>query len=302
MSQHRPGARASRRSKRFLFAAALLCAASPARPAAAPDSPLARRYQEGDSLRYHMEATNADRSDTLRYSADVSGFVRRDTLGRFYEDLAWSHLVRNGQPLTFAPGAGVHQRLTLAPEYMIPPDMAHTDPRLVAPVLDLLTFYVDLWLAGKMPLRKPGDTSRVPVRTSNSWADGRHLVLAEDAVDFDLSLTALDPATHTATVLVRHVPPDSVRVRLPAGWMRAPVAGTPNNWVQVARADSGRWVAGVGRETFDVTLTVDLRDGRLRAATMANPVEVLERTCADSTLASCGEPVRYRILRTITLR
>ncbi len=85
-------------------------------------------------------------------------------------------------------------------------------------------------------------------------------------------------------------------------WMKAPVSGVANNWVQVARADSGRWVAAVGRETFDVTLKVDLRDGRLLAASMENPVDVRERACAESTLVNCGEAVRYRILRKISVR
>ena len=46
---------------------------------------------------------------------------------------------------------------------------------------------------------------------------------------------------------------------------------------------------------------VDLSTGRILSATMENPVEVLERECEDVEAKRCGEPVRYRIIRTIEL-
>jgi hypothetical protein len=49
-----------------------------------------------------------------------------------------------------------------------------------------------------------------------------------------------------------------------------------------------QYVAAVGRETFDVQLVVSLVDGRIVSATMDNPVDVLERTCSDAALTSCG--------------
>jgi hypothetical protein len=128
------------------------------------------------------------------------------------------------------------------------------------------------------------------------------VVLGEDAVDFDITLTAVDTVRAFARLDVRHVPTTDQHVTLPAEWMRAPLFETPNNWVQVTHADDGRYIAGVGRETFDVQWVVRLSDGRLMSATMDNPVEVLERRCDDAALTVCGDPVRYRILRTIVVR
>ena len=265
-------------------------------------SVLARRYREGDSVHYAMDASNQGRTNTLRYSARADGAVRKDSLGRFIEDFEWSHLVRDGRDVPLAARAAVHQRLTLAPDFMMPPDIAHTDPRLVAPVLDLLTFYVDLWLAARMPLAHAGDHARVPRNTPNSWADGRVITFAEDAIDFDITLLSVDSAAGHARLQVRHVPPAATVVHFPASWMQTPLFDTPNNWVEVTKASDTSYVAGAGRETFDVEIDVRLSDGAIVAATMDNPVDLEERVCRDAALTTCDAPYRYRIFRRITLR
>ena len=58
--------------------------------------------------------------------------------------------------------------------------------------------------------------------------------------------------------------------------MHAPVADTPNNWVQV-RHEGDSYVAAVGQETFDVELSISLESGRILRATMVNPVETVVR-------------------------
>jgi hypothetical protein len=271
--------------------------------AQAPPGLFARRYVAGEELHYVMEATNENRQHLLRYHAQADGVVGRDSLGRFVEQFEWSHLVRNDTVVNLLPGsAAVRQRLTLAPEYMIPLDIRAAHPRLVGPVLDLLTFYVDLWMAAKLPLAHAGDHFAFPGSGSSSWADGRILIIGEDAIDFDVTLTAVDSAGGMAKLTVRHVPPAQARVHLPADWMKVAAYDSPNNWVEVTRTPDGGYVASIGRETFDVTLTVNLNDGRLLSADMDNPVDVLERVCSDSALSTCGEPVRYRIFRRIALR
>ena len=285
----------------LVLTALILGASDPARAQGAVGL-LARRYHEGDSLHYHMVATNRDRQRLLQYSADVDGVVQRDSLGRYVEVLEWSHLVRDNSVVHLsASGPAVRQRLTLEPGYMIVPDIPATDPALIGPVADLLGFYVDARLAAKLPLARVGDHVRVPGHQVGSWADGRTLLVAEDAVDFDVTLSAVDSVAGVARLIVRHSPSDSLRVQLKADWMRVPAYGTSNNWVQVSHEPSGAYRAAVGRETFDVELTVDLGDGRIRSATMVNPVDVLERMCSDEALTSCGEPRRYRILRRVAI-
>ncbi len=266
-------------------------------------SPLLRRYRDGEAIHYRMEATNQHGERLVRYAAEADGRVERDSLGRWVEVLEWSHLVRNDSAVRLPAGTdSVRQRLSLAQEFAMPPAAPPAAPELTGPALDLLTFYIDLWVAAKLPLYQAGGHFAFPGRGANSWADGKTLVIAEDAIDFDFTLTALDTAAGVARLTVRHVPPGAVRVRLPAEWMQVPAFGSPNNWVQVTRASDTSWVASVGRETFDVRLTVSLSDGRLQAAEMENPVDVLERTCRDEALTSCGDALRYRILRHIAVR
>ena len=76
---------------------------------------------------------------------------------------------------------------------------------------------------------------------------------------------------------------------MPADWMRAPVADTPNNWVQVQKTTGG-YQASVGKETFDVTLQVRVADGTILSAVMDNPVTATARDCTDAALTQCGAP------------
>ncbi|MGB8323965.1 MAG: hypothetical protein WCE52_13485 [Candidatus Acidiferrum sp.] len=111
----------------------------------------------------------------------------------------------------------------------------------------------------------------------------------------------MNAAEHTAVLLVRHVPPEKPQVHLGAEWMQAPVADTPNNWVGVQKAKEGKYLAAVGKETFDVEITVSLTDGKILAGTMDNPVQTIPRECDDEALTKCGDPTPQLIHRKIEL-
>jgi hypothetical protein len=163
-----------------------------------------------------------------------------------------------------------------------------------------MTFYADVWLAIQQPsLREVGDRVHVNHATANSWADGKRVVLGEDSIDFEIVLGEASTARGTRRLFVRHVPPREPQITLPAEWMRTAVADTPNNWVQVVRLLEDRYVAAVGKETFDAQIELSLENGRIVSATLDNPVEVSERECSDEALTQCGDAVRYQILRQI---
>jgi len=173
---------------------------------------------------------------------------------------------------------------------------------LIGPITDLLTFYADAKIAmNQKGLVRAGDHAYVSFGAPNSWADGTRVVIGEDAIDFNVTLQSIDPATQVAIVVVRHLPPQHPQIKLPARWMSTPVSESQNNWVQVEKKSDGTYVAGVGQETFDVELKIALATGRILSATMDNPVDVMERACTDAALTACGSPERYRILREITL-
>lgn len=260
---------------------------------------LTRRYREGETLQYHMKAMN----DGRRYEVQASAVVKKDEKGVFIEEFAWSNVISNGAQVSLPPAsAEFRQVLSLDPRKLPGvPKLAGVHPILIGPITDLLTFYADVWLAAQVGnLRKVGDHKYQTYGTPSSWADGNRVVLGEDSIDFDMTLQAIDETHHTATLLVRHVPPDKSKVKLPAAWMQEPVAGTSNNWVEVMR-DSGKYIAAVGQETFDVHIVVSLLDGKIVAGTIENPVKAVERDCKDEALTNCGDPRPREIMRRIEI-
>ena len=280
-----------------LFLASTLLAAQ---KTAEAGSPLTRHYREGDALTYQMTAVN----DDWHYTAEAAGIVKKNTDGSFIEEFRWTRMTSNGQPVALAPSmAAFRMQLSLDPgRTPSGPDLSKVDPRMVGPNLDLMTFYVDLWIANKIGiLQHPGDHFYVPNPQPSSWADGTHVLTGVDFVDFDLNLQSVDPAKKTALLVVHHVPPPHPNLQFPAEWMQTPVADTPNNWVEVSKTKEGKYQAGVGKETFDVFITVSTVDGRILSATMDNPVVTSGRLCDDAALTQCGAAQAHAIHRHIEI-
>jgi hypothetical protein len=271
-------------------------------PHPATQTLLTRNYQEGETVFYRMTASNRDRFRTATYRADATGTVKRDAAGKFVEEFKWSNFVFDGKLLELPAAKDFRQLLSLSPGY--PLSMPDLRPvlRIVGPIADLLTFYVDVAVATQQgSLTKEGDHFRFAHGTPASWADGSYVLLGEDSIDFDVTLVGLNAADRVATLLVRHVVPAQPKIRIPVEWMRAPVADTPNNWVEVQKLPDGTYRAQVGAELFDAIIRISLADGRILGATLVNPVEVSERVCTDDALTKCGEPMRSQIMRQIEI-
>ena len=272
-------------------------------PAVGP-SLLVRHYREGERLSYRMTARNQDRVRTTIYAATARGVVKRDNAGRFVEEYEWSDIVWNGAAFDLPPTSReFRQLLSLSPDYTPSlPDFSRIHPRLVGPTADLMTFYSDVWLAMRQPgLRRGGDRAVVNDGQASSWADGTRILIGENAIDFVIVLGDMTTANGTVTLTVRHVPPEQPTIKIPADWMRTPVADVANNWVQVAKAGDRRYIASIGKETFDAQIRLNLADGRILSAHLENPVDVFERECTNELLTECVEGVRYLILRQIDI-
>jgi hypothetical protein len=277
---------------------------------AEPQKLLSRRYVEGERISYHMKATNQDRRGTLRYEIQADGVVKRNAAGQFVEEFGWSNLVVNDKPTPLPEAsANFRQSLPLEPGYTLTvPNLSQVDPILIGPITDLLTFYADMSVAiGQGNLTHSGDHFYFKHSTPNSWADGNYALIGEDSIDFDVTLDAIDSASKIAILTIRHVPPPQPEVKLPAAWMQAPVADTPNNWVELTRnfaskSAADKYAASVGKETFDVDIKIDLANGRIVSGSLDNPLEVLERDCTDETVSKCGDPIRYKIHRHVEIR
>ena len=261
---------------------------------------LIRRYRAGERLTYDMKGTNGN----WRYLIQARGVVKRNRNGTFVEEYAWSNLVSNGATIRF-PQASAQFRQMLSLDARVPPAISNlgaVSPMLIGPITDLTTFYADLWLAMHLgpKLSHAGDHSYVKFGRPASWADGKRVILGEDSLDFAFMLQKIDPSTHTATLLVRHLPPTQPQVRLPATWMREPVADTPNNWVQVMK-DGNNFVAAVGKETFEVRMTVSLTGGKIFAASLENFVSAQQRNCRRAALTECQAARRVDISRHVAI-
>jgi hypothetical protein len=264
-------------------------------------NPLQRQYHEGETLIYRMNGVN----EAWHYSIEADGVVKKDAGGAYHEEYRWSNMTSGGQPTALsAETPAYRQRITLDPnQNPSAPDLSKVDPKLIGPVTDFMTFYVDLWLSNKIgALTKAGDHFyfRNPMPAS-SWADGTYVLIGESAIDFDMTLKAVDATTGTAVLVVKHVPPEKSAVKLPAAWMQTPVGDAPNNWVGVTKEQNGSYTAAVGEETFVVEIKLSTADGKILSATMDNPVKTIERICEDEALTKCGDAKPHDILRKIDI-
>ena len=267
--------------------------------------PLARQYQSGEKIAYTISCINQVRAKTTEYEARAEGSVQKDAGGVFVEQLSWTDLEINADQLRLSDASrAFHEPLSLAPDAKLSiPPLNNVQPDLIGPIADLLTFYADVKIAmNQKTLLHPGDHTYVKYGAPNSWADGKRVIAGEDSIDFDVTLQSIDQANGYATLVIRHVPPAQPQIKLPAAWMTERVADAANNWVQVEKTPDGKYIAGVGEETFDVQIQVALATGRILSALMENPVRVEERACTDAALTACGSPERYTIHREITLR
>lgn len=289
----------------------LLRAAEPAEELNPP--PWARHYTEGEKIIYKMKVSNRGRTTTRVSAIEADGVVKKDAAGILFEEFTWNHMTMDEKEIAFSPDTQNFRQQMSLPLVAQPADfmkifsvihaLGKLDSFMVGPVADLSTFYVDMLFCSQFGGQaKAGDHRLISMGGApNSWADGTMIVLGEDSVDFDCNVEEIDRDHQTATLLIKHLPPEKPLIKLPAEWMRAPVSDTANNWVEVIKNNNGTYTAAVGKETFEVKIKVSLTDGRILSAQMDNPVEVLERECTDAELTKAGPPVRYKIRRQIDL-
>jgi hypothetical protein len=259
---------------------------------------LNRSYKPGEVLQYEMTGSNRG----WEYQIQANGLVKQDKEGTFYEEIGWSNL-RSNAPMKLCPSSlSFRQTLSLAPtsKYIAIPNLSAVQPFLIGPITDMLTFYSDVFIARRTNLTQIGQHAYFEYGKPNSWADGQHVLLGQDSIDFDLALLSENTQDHTVILEIRHVPPKHPQVELPAQWMLAPISSAANNWVQVEKSADG-YIAQVGYEVFDVRITLDTRDGKILSAQMHNPIVAISRECSDAALSKCNTPTPEKILRDVTL-
>lgn len=282
----------------LVFCGHPLAQAGSPQPPSGPAVSIERHYVAGETLTYEMKGSNHG----WEYEIQASDLVKKDASGVFYDEIGWSNLKSNA-PMELSPASlAFRQTLSLtSATYLTVPDLSKVQPFVIGPITDLLTFYSDLFLANQLKLNQVGQHIYFEHGKPNSWADGTRVLVGQDAIDFDLTLLEADASRHTATILVKHVPPKHPQVQLTAKWMEAPVGEAANNWVQVTKASDGKYVAEVGEEVFEDRLVIDTNDGKIISAQLHNPVTSIQRECEDASLSKCGAPKPNNILREVSL-
>ena len=209
------------------------------------DPLLRRRYQAGQIFHYEMTGSN----EGWQYSILATDTTQRDTHGRFYEQVGWSNLQSDQQQVMSSDSLAFRQTLSLydPTEYITLPNLSRIQPFLIGPITDILTIYSDILQAYTHGLRRAGQHAYVEHGKPNSWADGHFVIVGEDAIDFNLRVLGASHKDHTLSLLVQHVPSRHNLIQMPVSWMAAPVAKSPNNWVQVQHAGD-TYTAEVGRK------------------------------------------------------
>ena len=167
-------------------------------------SPLLRHYTDGQKLTYRMRGIN----ENWHYEIQADGIAKKDSEGTYFEEYGWSHFISDGQAVTLSPASlSFRQQLTLDPNQKPGlPNLAQVDPRLIGPITDFLTFYVDVWLSvrtGKLTQR--GDHCYFKQGTPASWADGDYVLLGQSSIDFDFTLNDVNRSRNTVPLTARHV-------------------------------------------------------------------------------------------------
>lgn len=282
------------------ISALLICAAARVLVAQSSSGVLARRYVEGEKLTYHMTGIN----ENWRYEIKADGIVKKAPDGTYFEEYGWSDMISDGKKFPLPPSsANFRQEVSLDPNHKPSfPNLGQVHPALIGPLTDFLNFYVDVWMAVKTgKLTKKGDHVYVKNGVPSPWADGVHVLRGESSIDFDFTLQDINQADGTITLLARHVPPEKQQISMPAEWMNQPVADTPNNWMELEKTNDGKFIGAVGKEIFNVEIKLSLADGKILSVVMDNPVQTIERECADQALTNCGDPKPHLIKRQIEM-
>lgn len=275
---------------------------APVPEAARPAPVLNRIYLEGEVMKYKL-TLDYEQTGQPPYSANsrASALVKKRADGVYYESWQWIGTDKAGRavPLT-REALDYRQLLSLDPGFKLAIQDLSKALQLVEPITDTLTFYADAQLAARkgLPL-KAGEHLLVEHGAPNSWAGGAVLA-GWDCIDFDLTYTAVDDSSGTATLKVLHVPPAKDCGAAPVPWLARPVAGGRNNWYQV-RKEGGAYRAGAAVETFEDVLTLSLGDGRILSATQYNVLTGETRACADEALTNCGVPEKFTVTRRLKL-
>jgi hypothetical protein len=265
-----------------------------------------RKYKTGEKYLYELTTEYYQNRQWKSRTVSVCELtVRTDSLGIPYESLQWL-----SQKVITASDTSDESAIALRVDpYLISLHSggslllpAITEPRMTGAITDFNTFYVAIHeKAGMRRLRKPGDQYELPTPVKGNFGNGKTILKGEDCIS--ISSTLKEVKGRQVVIQTNFHPPKQscLNYYLPA-FSKNVSGDTINNIQMIMAAGGGQVNLQFGKESFEVTSHVNIADGMLTEAVMANDLMLRLKVNCNESLQDCQTELPWHIYRSVRLR
>ena len=266
---------------------------------------LARRYKPGETCRYRM---TTDVSHNGKWQSSIVAVceltVVTDSANIPYDEIKWiskkvytardttehTDEIRNTSPYRIS----LHKNGKLD----LPPIQ---DAGMTGEITDFNTFFVAISpKLGINELHKARDTFFKPEPVKGNFSNGKDILKGEDCLAVTNTLMKTDDAQ--AWIKTEFQAPAGSCLNYYSTEMQQPVAGdTINNFQMVRYAGPNKVNLFYGKEVFTIASTVDIKDGKLRAAAMNNTLRLNLKLNCNAGYTDCQNTFPFTIQRNVQL-
>jgi hypothetical protein len=262
-----------------------------------------RRYEVGEHILYKLKGRTQGPEGMFVYRAKAKSKVKKDK-NNFLEEFQFEDVSIDGIPIKSNDDQKlIDLKLSLNSKSKINfPDFSKVHPAITEAALDLMVIYADLLLVQKhWDMNKNPDQFYLKDSLVNSWADKENLMRAEDSLDFFMTVIKQEPSNNILEIMIKHIPPEKQILKLNAEWMKKPIGTRSNNWLQVKKISSKKFMVSVGRESIEVKIKLDTLYGKIIDASFDRTIVMRERICLDETFLFCGRTNDYELKKEFLL-
>ncbi|WP_127129911.1 hypothetical protein [Pseudoflavitalea rhizosphaerae] len=175
------------------------------------------------------------------------------------------------------------------------------DAGMTGEITDFNTFFVAISpKLGINELHKPQDIFYKPERVKGNFSNGKDILRGEDCLTVTNTLLRTDYAH--AWIKTEFKAPADTCLSFYSSDMKQPVTGdTINNFQMVRFAGPGKVNLFYGKEVFTIASTLDLKDGRLKAAAMNNTLRLNLKLNCNTDYTDCQNSFPFTIQRNVQL-
>jgi hypothetical protein len=290
--------------KSILYLAAFIYC-FPLLTAAQSSSSFSRSYTAGESYRYRL-STNVTHNGKWhsRIVAVCELKVVKDSNGIPADELRWISkkvlTLKDTLDMSAEAARVAPYLISLHPEGKLDLPLI-TVPGMTGEITDLNTFFVAVAPAsGVRHLKRKNDRFTKPEPARGNFANGKDIIAGEDCIQMTLSL--LEDAADSVVLQTDFVPPAAPCLHYLLDEMRTPVVkDTLNNFQMVRPTVNGKFNVLFGKEKFNITSTLQKRDGKITRALMSNTLTLKMKLNYDAAYAGCQAEIPFTIQRDLLL-